>query len=139
MGLIDTLKGLLAGKGIKTGNPILDALIPMLTKGGALGGLGGLLAKFKAAGLGGKADSWVSGEANEPLTSDEVTSALGSGTVEEVATTAGVSKDEAAGGLASLLPGLVDKLSPGGNLPTGNIMKSLKGLDFGSLLGGLGK
>lgn len=139
MGVIGALEGRFADTGIKTGNPILDALIPMLTKGGALGGLAGLLATFKSAGLGGKADSWVSSGANQPLTNDEVTSALGSGTVEEVAAKAGVSKDEAAGGLASMLPGLFDELSPGGSLPTGNIVKSLKGLDVVALLKGSGK
>ena len=137
MGLLDSLKGLLGGKAPKTGNALIDALLPMLTKGGSLGGLTGLLDKFKSAGLGGKADSWVGNGANEGLSADEVTSALGTKTVSDIATKAGMSNGEAAGGLASILPGLINKLSPGGSLPTGNITKALKGLDFGSLLGGL--
>ncbi len=139
MGLMDMLSGLLGKKAPKTGNSILDSLLGMLLKGGALGGLAGLLSKFKSAGLGAKVDSWVGGGPNDPLTSDEVTSALGSNVVSEVASKAGVSADQAAGSLASMLPNLINKLTPTGQLPVGNLLTSLKNLDFGSLLGGLGK
>lgn len=45
-----------------------------------------------------------------------------------------MSREAAKGGLASMIPGLIDKASPGNSLPMGNIVKSLKGLDFGSIL-----
>lgn len=135
MGLMDIVGGLLGRKAPKSGNPLLDSLMPMLLKGGAIGGLGGLLGKFTGAGLGSKANSWVGTGDNEPLDPDEVERALGSDQVDEIAREAGVSRDEAKSGLAGMIPGLVDKMSPGGNLPTGNIAKSLKGFDFGSILG----
>ncbi len=34
-----------------------------------------------------------------------------------------------------MIPGLVDKMSPGGTLPTGDLGQALKGFDFGSVLG----
>ncbi|BAN01955.1 YidB family protein [Ilumatobacter coccineus] len=135
MGLMDIVGGLLGRKAPKSGNALLDSLMPMLLKGGAIGGLGGLLGKFTGAGLGNKANSWVGTGANEPLDPDEVEQALGADQVDRIARDAGVSRDEAKSGLAGMIPGLVDKMSPGGNLPTGNIAKSLKGFDLGSILG----
>ena len=138
MGLLDML-GL--GKK-KTGNPLLDALLPMLLAGGAAGGIGGLLSKFKNAGLGGKADSWVGKGANEAVSPDEVHQALGDDTVSNLAQQSGMSKDQVKGGLASMLPNVVDQLTPGGSVPSGglgSLSKLTKGLDLGKILGGLGK
>lgn len=137
MGLMDSLSGLLGRGAPKSGNALMDTLLPMLMKGGgSLGGLSGLLGKFTNAGLGDKANSWVGTGDNEPLDPDEVERALGSDEVDRIAQEAGVSHDEAASGLAGMIPGLVDKLSPGGQLPTGKLTKQLKGFDFGSILGG---
>lgn len=139
MGIMDMVGGLLGKKKIKTGNPLLDALLPMLMSGGAMGGLGGLVGKFGKAGLGGKAQSWVGTGANEAIEPHEVEQALGADTVGQIAKQAGVSPEDAKGGLAAMLPGLVNGLTPGGSLPTGSIAKAMKGLDLGSILGGLGK
>jgi uncharacterized protein YidB (DUF937 family) len=136
MGIMDMLGGLLGRKAPKSGNPLMDSLLPMLLKGGAIGGLGGLIGKFTGAGLGSKANSWVGTGQNEPLDPDEVEQALGRDQVEKIARDAGVSRAEAKDGLASMIPGLIDKVSPGGSLPTGNIAKSMKGLDLSSILGG---
>jgi uncharacterized protein YidB (DUF937 family) len=136
MGLMDTLGGLGARKMPKSGNPLMDALLPMLLKGGVIGSLGGLLGKFTSAGLGGKANSWVGTGDNEPLDPDEVEHALGAADVDRIANEAGVSSAEAKDGLASMIPGMVDKMSPGGSLPTGSLGNLMKGFDFGSVLGG---
>lgn len=118
---------------------LLKALLPMLMGSGALkdlGGLGGILGKLQAGGLGGKTQSWVSTGDNEAVHPDELEQALGTDTVAKVAAEAGVSHDEAKSGLASMLPGLVDKLTPGGSLPGGDQLGNLvKGLDLGKLLG----
>jgi uncharacterized protein YidB (DUF937 family) len=135
MGLMDMSVGLLGRKAPKSGNPLMDALLSLLLKGGAMGGLGGLVGKFTSAGLGGKANSWVGSGENEALDPDEVEQALGTDQLDKIASDAGMSRDEAKGALASMIPGLVDQASPGGSLPTGDIAKSLKGLDFGSILG----
>jgi uncharacterized protein YidB (DUF937 family) len=136
---MDILGGLMGRKAPKSGNSLLDSLLPMLLKGGALGGLGGLLGKFAGAGLGDKANSWVSNGPNQPLEPHEVEQALGSDTVSRLAKQAGVSQDQAKGGLAAMLPNLVNSLTPNGSVPSGNMAKMLKGLDFGKILGGLGK
>jgi len=131
---MDLLGGLLGRRAPKSGNPILDALLPALREKGGLGGLGGLLGKFTGAGMGAKANSWVGSGENEPLDPDEVEQALGSNEVDHIAQEAGVTRGEAKSGLARMIPRLVDQLSPGGSLPTGQLGSSLKGLDFGSIL-----
>lgn len=159
MGLMDVVGGLLGGKKKKGGaaaslpggielpaglsnllggnGNLLKVLLPLLAGGaGGLGGLGGLLSKFNQSGHGGKAQSWVSTGANEPISPDEVEQALGADQVAKLAADAGVSHDEAKSGLASMLPGLVDKLTPGGNLPdAGQIGGLIKGLDLGKIFG----
>lgn len=138
MGLMDMIGGMLGRKAPKSGNPLLDTLLPMLLKGGALGGLAGLLAKFAKAGLGAKADSWVSTGPNESVDAADVERALGSDTVGQMATAAGVSSDKAAGGLAAILPSVVNGLTPDGTVPTKGLGTLMKGLDFSSLLRALG-
>jgi uncharacterized protein YidB (DUF937 family) len=139
MGLMDMLGGLLGRKAPKSGNGLLDSLLPMLLKGGAIGGLAGLVGKFASAGLGNKTKSWIGTGDNEALHPDELESALGKDTIGQLANQAGVSHDEAKGGLAAMLPGLINKLSPNGALPRGNLAKHMKGFDFSSILGALGK
>lgn len=159
MGLMDVVGGLLGGKKKKGGaaaslpggielpaglsnllggnGNLLKVLLPLLAGGaGGLGGLGGLLSKFNQSGHGSKAQSWVSTGANEPISPDEVEQALGADQVAKLAADAGVSHDEAKSGLATMLPGLVDKLTPGGNLPdAGQIGGLIKGLDLGKIFG----
>lgn len=135
MGLMDMLGGLMGRRSPKSGDAIMDALLPMLMKKGALDGLGGLLGKFTGAGLGSKANSWVGTGSNEALEPDEVEQALGADEIDRIARDAGVSRDEAKSSLAGMIPGLVDKMSPGGNLPTGALGKVMKGFDFDSILG----
>jgi uncharacterized protein YidB (DUF937 family) len=128
------LSNLMGGQG-----GLLKALLPMLMGGGALGGLGGLgglIGKLTQGGLGGKAQSWVSTGPNEAVEPDELEQALGADNVAKLAQEAGVSHAEAKSGLASMLPGLVDKLTPGGSLPGADQLGGLvKGLDLSSLLG----
>ncbi|MGE0877769.1 MAG: YidB family protein [Acidimicrobiia bacterium] len=145
MGLLDGLLGSVLKKkkgGIKSGSPLLDALLPLLAGGAAsgalgnIGGLGGLLGKFTGAGMGDKAQSWVSTGQNEALEPHEVEQALGGDAVGQLAAETGMSHDQVKGGLASMLPGLIDQLTPGGKMPDAGGLASLtKGLDLGKLLG----
>ena len=119
---------------------LLKMLLPMLLGGGALkgmGGLGGLLGKLQKGGLGSKTQSWVSTGPNEAVEPDELEQALGKDAVASMAAEAGVSHDEAKSGLAAMLPGLVDKLTPDGSVPGADKLGGLvKGLDLSKLLGG---
>jgi uncharacterized protein YidB (DUF937 family) len=112
-GLGDLLGGPIGSRAAAGGGgSLLVALAPML----AGGGLQKLLGTFHAQGMGGKANSWLSTGENEPLTGDEVRQVVGDDQVREAAKRLGVSEDEAASGLAALIPQIVDKASPDGEL-----------------------
>ncbi len=125
------LAGMMGGKA-----GLLKALLPMIMGGGAFGGLGGLIGKLTSGGLGQKANSWVGTGPNEAVAPDELEAALGTDTIAKVAADAGVSHDEAKSGLATMLPKLVDHVTPGGQVPdAGALSGMLKNLDLGKILG----
>lgn len=95
------------------------------------GGLQGLLAKLQSGGLGDAAKSWVGTGANQPVSGDQLGGALGPDLMGMIAAQLGGSQEQASGTLAELLPGLIDQLTPQGQLPADN---GLGGL--GALLGG---
>ena len=100
------------------------------------GGLPGLLQKFQESGLGDQVASWIGTGANAPVSGEQIKDALGADTITEIAEKAGVAPDAASGGLAALLPQLIDKLTPNGQVPEGNDLVSqglnmLKGKIFG--------
>lgn len=109
-------------------NPaLIAALLPILmsmlsnNNSGSGGGLGELLNKFTQAGQGNAASSWVGGGENVSVTGAEVTDALGQGTISDIAAQLGVDQGMAAGGIAALLPELIDKLTPEGQAPAGGL------------------
>jgi uncharacterized protein YidB (DUF937 family) len=81
------------------------------------GGLGGVLDQLQASGLGDQVQSWIGTGQNKKVSAQQIQQALGDDGVAAVANKAGVSKDEAASGIAEVLPQLVDKLTPDGKLP----------------------
>ena len=67
--------------------------------------------------IGQQASSWVGTGENMPVTGDDLERALGRERLAEIAAQAGVSESEASGGLAALLPELVNQLTPQGTVP----------------------
>ncbi|AJC20026.1 YidB family protein [Pandoraea pulmonicola] len=120
-GLGGLLGGLLGG----AQSPQTGAGAPATSPGdliGALGGLGGLTQVLESGGLGDAVRSWVGTGANQAVSADQVTQALGpGGQLQQLANTAGVSQDEAAQQLSSLLPEVVNHLTPNGDVPQGQL------------------
>ena len=121
-------------------NPqILAAAASMLSSNpgsvGGSGGLGGLMKQFQQAGLGNLMQSWVSTGPNPAVSEQQLSSALGGDVLSQFATKAGLPAGQAGSVLASLLPSIVDHLTPGGKVPQ---QESLEG-SLGSLLGMLGR
>ncbi|MBX3687009.1 MAG: DUF937 domain-containing protein [Rhodocyclaceae bacterium] len=86
------------------------------------GGIGGLLQQFQDAGLGDAAASWVGSGPNQEVSGAEVRSALGEDVVGNISSQLGMPNEEAAGGLAAILPQLIDQLTPQGSLPDSDAM-----------------
>jgi uncharacterized protein YidB (DUF937 family) len=86
--------------------------------GGLLGGLGGLLDKLQKGGLGDVANSWIGSEQNRPVSPKQLSPALGSDIIKALAQRSGLSEEELTKQLSQILPGVVDKLTPAGRLPT---------------------
>ena len=128
MGLLDSVLGSLSQGGSGSGNPLLQVVLSMVNDPNT-GGLAGLLSKFQEHGLGNISDSWVSTGKNLPISADQVQEALGSGQLGAIAQQLGMSQGDVSSKLAELLPGVVDNLTPDGQVPD---MGSL-----GDLLGSL--
>jgi uncharacterized protein YidB (DUF937 family) len=86
--------------------------------GGLFGGLSDLVQKFQTAGHGDVVNSWVGSGANAPIQPAQVGSALGQPTISDLARQSGLTEQQLLAELAQALPGLIDKLSPNGRLPT---------------------
>jgi uncharacterized protein YidB (DUF937 family) len=86
--------------------------------GGLLGGLGGLLDKLQKGGLGNAASSWVDSGQNQPVSPGQLGSALGPEIIKVLAQRSGLSEEEVTKQLSQALPGVVDKFTPQGRLPT---------------------
>lgn len=138
MGLFDELGkavgGAVGGAGGQAGGApaaLLQALVGLLQGGG----LQSLLQSLQQKGLGNLAASWIGTGANLPISPEQVTQVLGPDTLGKLAGQAGLDPAAAARHLSSMLPGLVDSLSPGGKLPDAG---ALQGALSGALSGGLG-
>lgn len=122
MSLLDNLMGALGGQG-----DIAETVKSL----GVTGGVGGLVDAFQKGGLSEVAQSWVSSGQNLPVSPEQIQAVLGSGVVGQFAEKLGVDPQTAAAKLSEILPGLVDKLTPGGKLPDEGL-----GGAVGDLLGG---
>lgn len=83
----------------------------------ATGGLQGLVAKFQAGGLGSTVQSWIGTGENLPISPDQLRSVLGNEQLAALAGKFGIDPAQAADKLAALLPTVIDKATPGGQLP----------------------
>lgn len=119
VGGLGGISGLL---GMVSNNPqLLQAITGMLGNDGEHGGLGGLVSKFQQAGLGDVVASWVGTGQNQPVSGDQVSSALGSEAISGLAAKLGISPEAAASQLSNLLPGIIDHLTPQGQVPGGGV------------------
>jgi len=91
---------------------------PEAGDGGLLAGLGGLLGRLQQSGQGDVAKSWVGPGQNQPISPSQLGSSLGPALITVLAAKSGMSEQELTAQLSQLLPGVVDKLTPNGRLPT---------------------
>lgn len=120
MGLFDQLLGAAGGQTAdQFGNAsqqgsLLDMATGMIQ--GQPGGLSGLLDQFRSAGMGQQADSWVSTGQNMPVSGDQMANALGPNQMQGMSQKLGLPPGAVAGALAMILPIVIDKLTPKGQV-----------------------
>ncbi len=127
-GLSDILGGLMGGSQPQqqqggSGGGIGDILGGLMgsgqqaQQGGGMGGLGSLLEAFKNNGMGDQVNSWVGTGENMPVSGDQVTSAFGQDQISQMAEKLGMSHGDVSGGLAQMLPQLINHVTPNGQVP----------------------
>lgn len=87
--------------------------------GGAAGGLGGILQQLEQAGLGNVVQSWIGNGQNQPVSPQQLHSALGNDQVQDMANQAGMAPGDLLAQLSHFLPQVVDGMTPNGKLPEG--------------------
>lgn len=128
MGLLDNLENQAMGKVLGgSSNPLAASVLQMIQN--QPGGLQGLVQSFHDKGLGGLVSSWVSTGPNPPASGEQINEVLGSEQVKALAAKAGISPDVASSAIAQLLPSIVDKLTPNGQVPEhGNLLEMASGI-----------
>jgi uncharacterized protein YidB (DUF937 family) len=124
MGLLDEVVSIVGKQfsGDSQQNNLLGQVMAMMNNP-EMGGLQGLIEKFQKGGLGEVVSSWVGTGDNLPVSADQISTMLGADKIQEIAGKAGISGNQVSDGLASLLPQLIDKLTPNGQVPEGNSLE----------------
>ena len=117
MSIFDTFTTALGGSGTTAGRFASEA-IELLQRGG----LDTLLERFRQHGLADQVSSWISTGRNLPITPEDIQRVLGPAQVEELARRTGVDVKMASQELASLVPQIVDRLTPTGQVPAANLL-----------------
>jgi len=117
MGLFDEVTSLVGNiAGGQGADGVLGAVQGLI---GDSGGLQGLLQKLQAGGLGEQVKSWIGTGQNLPISAEQIQQVLGSPQVAAIAGKLGIDPQQAAAQVAQFLPGLIDKLTPNGQLLEG--------------------
>jgi uncharacterized protein YidB (DUF937 family) len=116
MGILDDLEskalsGVLGG----SSSPLAAGLLQMINN--HPGGLPALLQSFHDKGLGDIVSSWVGTGQNLPISAEQVQQVFGNDQLKALAAKAGITSGVAGSSLAQLLPVLIDKLTPNGQVP----------------------
>ena len=112
-GLINSALGGM-GQGAQAQNPLLQVALQLLQQNG---GIEGMLDKFRQGGYGDQAASWQSTGQNIPMSGSALQEVLGTGAIGQIAQQLGISHGETAGGLAQMLPQVIDQFTPNGEIP----------------------
>lgn len=82
------------------------------------GGAEGFVDLFRRTGIGDVVTSWFGGKEGKPISPSHLEAALGTGTLDSLAGSAGLTRAAATSALTFLLPRLVGRLTPNGAFPS---------------------
>jgi uncharacterized protein YidB (DUF937 family) len=133
MGLLDEVMSM-AGVGAQQQDQHCTALTAIMNyvNSPQVGGIAGLQKMFQQGGLGSVMSSWVGSGQNQPVSADQLQNVLHSGALQAAAQKCGIDPTQLTGMMSTLLPHLVDKLTPNGQIPDASTMENhLKALAAG--------
>jgi uncharacterized protein YidB (DUF937 family) len=84
---------------------------------GQPGGLDVLINQFRQSGLEDVINSWIGTGNNKPISPPQLRQVLGEGRVNDLSRQTGASQDDLVSQLSKYLPGVIDRLTPNGQLP----------------------
>ncbi|HVO45749.1 MAG TPA: YidB family protein [Steroidobacteraceae bacterium] len=115
-----------AGGSAAAGAVVVSQIISMIQS--RPGGIGGLLQSFQQGGLGHVFQSWIASGPNLPVSADQLRNVLGSDWVSRITQATGLPQAQVEQHLSTLLPQIIDHLSPNGQMPQGDLGAALSGL-----------
>jgi uncharacterized protein YidB (DUF937 family) len=130
MGLMEEVLAMAGSTGAQQGQhaTALTAIMSYINSP-QVGGIAGLQSMFQQGGLGNIVSSWIGSGQNLPVSASQLQNVLHGGALQQAAQQAGVDPSQLTGMMSSLLPHLVDKLSPNGQVPDASaLQKMLQGL-----------
>lgn len=129
MGLLDSIVGSLVNGGSQKNS--LSQLQAIWSWVQEQGGIEVLIQKFQQGGLGEVLSSWLSNGSNRAVSSQDIQSAFSQQDLQSLATKLDTDIEGASGTLSEMLPHLVDKISPQGEVhpeASGNTQNDLGSL-----------
>ncbi|HKD73088.1 MAG TPA: YidB family protein [Candidatus Acidoferrum sp.] len=129
MGLLDEVLAMAGGTQHASA---LNAILSLINSP-QVGGLAGLQSMFQQGGLGHIMSSWIGNGPNLPVSGNQLQNVLHGGALQQAAQQAGMDSSQFTNTMSTLLPHLVDKVSPNGQLPDASALQQmLKGLAAGA-------
>lgn len=114
-GVLQLVKGQVAGgAGAGLSAAISGASAASATQGV---GLAGLVARFAEQGLASQVQSWVSTGKNQPVSGQQIEQVFGAQVLQGLASRSGIGASAISAVVAQILPEIVDRLTPAGQIP----------------------
>ncbi len=114
---------------------ILAAVLPLVLNWvQQQGGIGNVLSSLSNSGLGAQAQSWIGSGENHPVDPQAIGQIFSPDQIAQVAAKVGVSPEEVQNGLATVLPHVINQLTPNGDTTNANEAND----EIGAVLGKLG-
>ena len=127
MGLFDEVKSLAGLGGSSSPEQPAGAVSAVMEyiNSPQVGGISGLQQMFQQKGLGGVVSSWIGTGPNLPISADQLQGVLHTGALEQVAAKTGIDPSQLTSMMSTLLPHVVDKLTPNGEVPEGGALSQM--------------
>lgn len=107
------------------GGGMVAMLLPLVAGFLKGGGLNKILSGLQQQGQGSQAQSWVGTGENEAVSGSQIEQVVGADQISAIAEQLGLSNEQAADAVAAVLPQVVDRVSPDGELPADSDLDDL--------------